>query len=400
MSKALEGIKIVDFSQLLAGPFATMMLADLGADVIKIERVNVGDSFRPMTFFSQYMEGNNSPCFMAWNRNKRSLAIDIKNPEAKAILYKMIESADVVVENFRPGVMDRLGYGYEALKKINPRLVYASNSGFGSSGPYVSRPGQDMLIQGLVGLTTLTGQKNAPPTPLGTGLPDMLSSFHMVYGILSALLYCQKTGNGQHIEVDLMRSAMALESQEFMTLLNMPVNYERPDSGIGHPFQQAPFGIYQCSDGYISIAMSPYETLVKALEKPELLAFADSQYRYDHRDEVFHALEAVTKTKTVEHWLDKMLALDIWVARIQDITQVPNDPQVQHMEALSSFTHKQVGTLRCVAPAVTLSETPATIEKAPPMIGEHSREVLREYGVPESVIDGLFAQNIISEETV
>lgn len=396
--KALEGITIVDFSQLLAGPFATMMLGDMGANVIKIEKVNCGDSFRPMTFFNEFLDGHNSPCFMAWNRNKRSIAIDLKDPKAKEIIYEMVKTADVVVENFRPGVMDRLGYGYEDFKKINPALVYGSNSGFGSHGPYVSRPGQDMLIQGLVGLMKLTGRKDSSPMPLGTGLPDMLSSFHLVYGILAALLFSQKTGKGQHVEVDLMRSTLALESQEFMTLLNLPLSYERPSSGIGHPFQQAPFGVYECADGYISIAMSPYEKLVQALDSPALMRYSDAQVRYDKRDEVFFALEAVIKTRKVEYWLDKMLSLDIWVAPVKDIKEVPEDPQVIALKAIGSFEHKQAGTLRCVAPAVTMGETPATIEKAPPMIGEHTREILREYGVTEDMIDELFEKNIVSEE--
>ena len=397
-NKALEGITIIDFSQLLAGPFATMMLGDMGANIIKVERVNAGDSFRPMTFFNEFLDGHNSPCFMAWNRNKRSIAIDLKDPEAKKILYKMIETADVVVQNFRPGVMDRLGYGYEDLKKINPGLVYASNSGFGSKGPYVKRPGQDMLIQGLSGLMKLTGKKKNAPVPLGTGLPDMLSSFHFVYGILSALIYKQKTGKGQHVEVDLLRSTLALESQEFMTLLNLPLEYERPNSGIGHPFQQAPFGVYECSDGYISIAMSPYEKLVNVLDAPELMKYADDQVRFDKRDEVFFALEAETKKQSVEYWLEKMLAVDIWVAPVKDITEVEDDPQVKEMNAITSFEHKKSGKLKCVAPAVTMSETPAKIEKAPPMIGEHTREILKEYGVNKEQIDKMFDKKIVSQE--
>ncbi len=396
--KALQGIKILDFSQLLAGPFATMMLGDLGAEVIKIERVGSGDIYRGMTFFAQYIKDKESPCFVAWNRNKRSIAINIRNEKAKHFIYEMVKSADVVVENFRPGVMDRLGYGYETLKAINPRIVYASNSGFGSSGPYVKRPGQDMLIQGMVGLTTLTGRKSDPPHPLGTTLPDVLSSFHLVYGILAALLYCQKTGEGQHIEVDLMRSTLALESQEFTTLLNMDVKYERPSSGIGHPFQSAPFGIYQCADGYISIAMGPFDVLVDALETPGLMRYMDPTIRFDRRDEVFYAIEAITKQKPVQYWLDRMLERDLWVAKVEDITDVENNPQVKHMEALASFEHKKVGTVRCVAPAISMSETPASIDMPSPLVGEHTREILAEYGMSETEIDSFFKEGIVSEE--
>ena len=396
--KALEGIRILDFSQLLAGPFATMMLGDLGAEVIKIERVNTGDIYRGMTFFAKYIKDKQSPLFMAWNRNKRSIAMDIRNEEVKQLIYEMVKTADVVVENFRPGVMDRLGYGYGKLKQINPRIVYASNSGYGASGPYVKRPGQDMLIQGMVGLASMTGRKDQPPHPLGTTLPDVLSSFHLVYGILAALIYCQRTGEGQHVEVDLMRSTMALESQALMTLLNMDVEYERPASGIGHPFQAAPFGMYECADGYISIAMGPFEVLVEALEAPELLRYNDPKLCYDKRDQVFFAIEAITKTKPVDYWLERMLARDLWVARVEDITELENNPQVQHMHAIAEYEHGQAGTVRCVAPSITMSETPAQIEMAPPLVGEHTRQILEEFHVDQDVIDRLFSEGAISEE--
>ncbi|MEM1484304.1 CoA transferase [Oscillospiraceae bacterium PP1C4] len=396
MKNALEHITVLDFSQLLAGPFAAMMMGDLGANVIKVERVNTGDIYRDIVLMNRKLAPNESSCFMAWNRNKRSLAVDLKDQRVREFIYKMVENTDVVIENFRPGVMDRLGYGYENLKKINPKIVYASNSGFGASGPYVDRPGQDMLIQGLVGLTTLTGKKDSPPVPSGSGIPDVLSSFHLVYGILSALIYAQRTGEGQHVEVDLMRSTLALESQEFMTLLNLPVKYERPQSGIGHPFQQAPFGIYPCADGYISIAMSPYSKLVQALEAPELMRYEDDQMRYDKRDEVFEAIAAVTRTKSIDYWLEKMLALDIWVAPIQDITEVEFDPQVKYMKAFTSFEHPRAGTVKCVAPAVTFSGTPAKISMPPPLVGEHTVQILKDIGVEDLTIKQLIDENIIS----
>lgn len=394
--KALSGIRILDFSQLLAGPFATMMLGDMGAEVIKIERVEVGDDMRRWTFFNEYFKDGTSPCYMAWNRNKKSMAIDIKAPEAKEIIYKLVESCDVVVENFRPGVMDKLGYGYETLKSINPKIVYASNSGFGSSGPYVSRPGQDMLIQAMVGLTNLTGRKSAAPTPLGTGLPDMLSSFHMVYGILSALIYSQRTGVGQKVEVDLLRSTMALESQEFMTLLNMPVKYERPDSGIAHPFQQAPFGIYQCSDGYISIARADMTKLAEVLEEPSLIDYAKNNQLFTKRDEIFGVIEAKTSKNTVSHWVTNMNEAGIWVAPVKDITEVEFDPQVKHMKAITSFKDEKNGEIRCVAPAVTMSETPLEIECAPPSIGANSVDILKHEGLDETYIKELIDRKIIS----
>lgn len=398
MNKALEGIMVLDFSQLLAGPFAGMMLGDLGADIIKIERVDTGDIFRDITLLNSWVGGTESTCFMAWNRNKRSIAMDIKNEKIKKIIYKMVKKADVVIENFRPGVMDRLGYGYEKLKSINPKIVYASNSGFGSSGPYLNNPGQDMLVQGIVGLPSLTGRSDTEPMPIGTGLPDMLSSFHLIYGILAALLFVHQTGKGQLVQADLMRSTLALESQEFMTLLNTDKDFNRPKSGIGHSFQQAPFGIYKCLDGYISIAMTNLKILIDILKAPELLKYDNRDDLYEKRDEIYYKIQEIIKTNTVDYWLEKMLKKDLWVARVNDFRDVENDPQVKHMNAITNFHHKKAGNIRCISPAITLSETPPQIKLSPPLIGEHTTEILMEFGLEKNTIEELYEEGAVSTQ--
>ena len=183
MKQALAGLKVIDFSQLLKGPYATQMLGDLGADVIKIERYGSGDIYRGMTFFNQWIAGDESPCFMAWNRNKRSIAIDMKKEAGKKIILQLIEQADIVVENFRPGVMERLGYGYEALKKINPKIIYCSASGWGSDGPYLKRPGQDLLVQSVSGAIMTSGKKSDGPVALGTALCDQVNAFNLPFKI-------------------------------------------------------------------------------------------------------------------------------------------------------------------------------------------------------------------------
>src|SRR5262245_50444894 len=202
--KALADGTVLDFSHLLQGPFATQLLADMGANVIKIERPGQGDLFRTLTFNNKWVGGTESPNFLAWNRNKRSLAIDLKSPEAKAVLYKIAETADVVIQNFRPGVMPRLGFGYEDFRRINPRIIYASASGYGEEGPYVDRPGQDMLIQGLTGLAAATGRGDGPPVPVGSGFSDQVGAMNLVYGILTALHWRHRSGVGQEVKVDLM----------------------------------------------------------------------------------------------------------------------------------------------------------------------------------------------------
>ena len=193
-SSALSDVKILDFSHLLAGPFATQILGDYGAEVYKIERIHVGDDFRRWNFFNKKVGGYSSASYMAWNRNKRSIALDIRKPEAKKIIYKMAESCDVVIQNFRPGVMAKRGYGYDDFKKINPKIIYCSGSGYGESGPYLNKPGQDLLLQGITGLAKNTGRFSYPPTQLGAGIADQLGSLNMVIGILSALHYRNRNG--------------------------------------------------------------------------------------------------------------------------------------------------------------------------------------------------------------
>ena len=243
MNKALEGVTILDFSHLLQGPFATQLLADMGANVIKVERVGPGDMFRSMTFFAKWVGDGESPNFLAWNRNKRSIALDLKSPKVREIVMRMAKTADVVVQNFRPGVFDRLGYGYDDFREANPAIIYCSGSGYGETGPYMDRPGQDMLIQGLAGLAAGTGPGDGPPIPAGAGLADQIGAMNMVYGILSALFYRERTGKGQKIEVNLLAGMMAHLNQEYVAVLNLGEDFQRPNSGIGHPGIQAPFGI-------------------------------------------------------------------------------------------------------------------------------------------------------------
>lgn len=376
---ALRGIKVLDFSQLLAGPYAAMMLGDMGAEVIKIERLESGDLYRGMTFGNHYMKKGISPVFLAWNRSKKSVSLDLKDEEVKKIIYEMVKTADIVIHNFRPDVMERLGYGYEKLKSINSKIIYACNSGFGPDGPYANRPGQDLLAQGLSGIMSLTGRKNSPPTPLGTGLADHLSAYHLIYGILSALFYREKSGQGQKVEVDLFRSMLAFMNQELATVLNTEVHIERPNSGIGLPFLDAPYGVYQCKDGYITIAMNDFIKLCTVLGSDELKVYDTEKKRYSHRDEIFEKIESITKKSTVEFWLDKMLEADLWVSKVNHIEDIESDPQVKHMETIKSYELDEVGKIKVIGPVVTMSETQPDIQYRPPEVGEHTLEILSQY---------------------
>lgn len=398
MKQALAGLKVIDFSQLLQGPYATQMLGDLGADVIKIERYGSGDIYRGMTFFNKWIAEDESPCFMAWNRNKRSIAIDMKKEEGKKIILQLIEQADIVVENFRPGVMERLGYGYAALKKINPKIIYCSASGWGSDGPYLKRPGQDLLVQSVSGAIMTSGKKSDGPVALGTALCDQVNAFNCVYAILAALYFREKTGIGQEIQTNLLSSAIAFQMQDYFTIQNLGVQFERPESGIGHPGNPAPFGTYKTKDGYLAIAMNPFDTLVEALGDPSLLVYNDKQVLFDKRDEIYYRIQAVTITKTTEEWLTIMLGYDLWVAQVNNQSAVANDPQVIHNNTFVNIHHPKAGNLKVTNIPFTMSETPGAITRPSPMIGEHGPEILKELGYDEAAIETLLNDKIISVE--
>ncbi len=390
MDKALTGVTVLDFSHLLQGPFATQLLGDMGANIVKIERAGAGDMFRGMTFFAKWVGGSESPNFLAWNRNKRSIALNLKSRAVHKIIMHMAATADVVVQNFRPGVLARLGYGYEDFRAVNPRIIYCSGSGYGEDGPYVERPGQDMLIQGLAGLIANTGRGDQPPVPAGAGLADQIGALNMVYAILAALYYREKTGKGQKIEVNLLAGMLAHLGQEYVAVLNLGEDFKRPNSGIGHPGIQAPFGIYQASDGgYISIAMSPFKTLYTTLDAPQLAPYDDLKTLYDKRDEVWEKVNAETRKFATAPLLERLLAADIWCAEVKDIRRAAEDPQVTHMGMITSYQHPRGGNVKVVAPAVRMSETPPSIDRPAPLIGQHGREILAEYGISAGEIAAL-----------
>lgn len=395
MGKALSGIKVLDFTHLLQGPFATQMFGDLGAEVIKVERKGSGDSYRKWTFFKQWIGGSESPCYLAFNRNKRSLALDLKSTAAKEIIYKLVRECDVVVENFRPGVMAKLGFGYEEFRNINPRIIYCSSTGYGQDGPYAERPGQDLMIQSLSGLTTLTGRQDAPPTPLGTGIADQLGAYNIVYGVLSSLYYREKTGAGQKLEVNLYQCLLTHQLQEYVMTLNTGKLFERPLSGIAHPGQPAPFGIYQTADGYMCISVNPIPLLAEVLGDEGLIDYDDPQTLYDKRDEIFYRIQASVVKHTTAYWVEKMLGRDMWVSEVKNHLEAEQDPQAVHLKAFASFRHPLAGDVKTVNIPVKFSETPGDIYRHPPLVGEHNEEILRELGYSIAEIDQMKKSGVI-----
>jgi crotonobetainyl-CoA:carnitine CoA-transferase CaiB-like acyl-CoA transferase len=377
VSGPLSGLRVLDFTALVQGPMATQILGDLGADVIKLEKVG-GEWMRFWGILNGKSHGE-MDSFLAFNRNKRSAEADLRDPATKERILQLATEADVVVENFRPGVMARLGLAYEDLHAINPRLIYCSSSGYGQTGPYVTRAGQDLLIQALSGLMFLSGRKEDPPTALGVGITDQYTALHIVIGVLAALHHRGRTGEGQKVEVDLFSCTVAMQQQELTFYRNQGFLPERPVENLGAIWATAPFGIYETADGHIAIAMTPCPVLAEALDLPWLAQYDDLDKMIEARPQIYAGLSEHFLGGTSEHWLDVLLAHDVWCAPVQSYEQLVDDPQVAHN---GLFWEVPVGedeaTFLTPASPVTFSATPTGIERGVPRAGQHTAEVLGE----------------------
>ena len=406
--ESLQGIKVFDLTRVLAGPTATQILGDLGATVIKVERPVSGDDSRnlgPPYLDTSSKNPKESAYYLSVNRNKYSVTIDLTKKKGQILAKKIIKKCDLLVENFRAGNLKQYGLDYESIKKINPKIIYCSGSGYGESGPYLNKPGQDLLLQGISGLAKNTGRSSYPPTQLGAGIADQLGSLNMVIGILSALHYRNRTGRGQEIKVDLMSALLQHQLQEFVAVLNLNQEFERPESGVGHPGSGAPFGIYKTKDDYITIAVASLEDLSQILEDEGLKKYSEgpsgamgSDLQIKKRDEIFHYIENLTKNFTTE-FLDKKLSeKGCWSASLKTHKQVYDDPQVKHMNMFTTFHHKNYGEVKTVSPAVKMSETPTKVSRPVPMIGEHGFEILKEFGYSDDEINSFIKNEIMSIE--
>jgi crotonobetainyl-CoA:carnitine CoA-transferase CaiB-like acyl-CoA transferase len=391
---ALEGVRVVDFTQMMLGPWGTQFLGDMGADVIKIERPKVGEWERGLAAMGELLAGT-SPFFLAMNRNKRSLTVDLKDPRGKEILYKLVATAHLVTENFRPGVLDRLGLGYEDLKKINPSIVYVAGSGYGPDGPYVSRPGQDLLLQSLTGLAAYSGRDGDNPTSLACSIVDASTALMLAFAAMVGLFHRERTGEGQRIDVSLFNTAIAVQCQELVAFMNLNLRWERSKTGIGSPWLSAPFGIYQTQDGYMAIAMASLTVLGEVLDFPRLKEYDTPKLAYEKRDEIKPLIEARLRTDKTDHWLEAMLARDVWCAKVQDFEDLMTDPQVAHNNLIQTIQHPEAGEMRVVGIPIRLSETPGAIRLAPPLVGEHNDTILGELGYSADQIAAFRAEGVI-----
>lgn len=396
MTGPLNGVTILDFTQLLQGPYATMILGDMGAEIVKVEPPK-GDWMRHFSSNNLYKAGE-SVSFMAFNRNKRSLVVDLKNPAGRDVILDLVKQADVVIENFRPGVMDRLGIGYDVLQDVNPGLIYAASSGFGPTGPYVTRPGQDLLVQSMTGLPYLNGRRDDPPVAVGIGIADISACLHIVYGVLAALFSRERTGQGQRVDVNLYSSLLTFVSQDMATYLNGGGLPERSNSGvIPAAYNGAPYGLYPTTTGYLAIAMNPLNKLTKLIGV-EGYEDVTSNNVMDNRDAIVAQLADAFRAKSTDEWLEILLAEDIWCAPVYTFEDVEKDPQVAENHMIIEFDHATAGSVRALGNPIMFSGTPGELRHPAPVLGAHTDELLRQFaGYDDATIANLRAQGVVGK---
>jgi crotonobetainyl-CoA:carnitine CoA-transferase CaiB-like acyl-CoA transferase len=393
---ALKGLRVIDFSRVVAGPYSTMLLGDMGAEVIKIERPGVGDDSRS---WGPPFLGEVSTYFLGLNRNKRSVAIDLATQEGADVARALVRHADVVVESFRPGVMDRLGLGYERLRQLNPALIYCAISAFGQDGPYRERPGYDLMISALGGMMSITGTPGGEPVKIGVAMIDISTGLHAALGVVSALHHRTVTGRGQRVDVSLL-------STELAVLINAASQYLIGGSvaepqGSGHA-NVVPYQAFPTSDGHVLLG-SPNDKLFRvvadALGRPEWKTdprFTTNDARIAHRDVLIPMIGEITRTESAAHWVDTLSRTGAPVAPINRIDAVFKDPQVQHLNQVAEVEHPMFGTLPVVTSALRLSETPPVVGEAAPRLGQHTREVLeRCAGMARGDIDRLIETGVV-----
>ena len=395
----LSGVIVVDLTQILAGPVCTMFLADMGADVIKVEKPNGGDDNRRM---GPPFVGNGrdpwSAGFMAANRNKRSLALDLRDERGKVVLRRLVERADIVVENFRPGVMDRFGLGYSDLAKIKPELVYCTISGFGSNGPYANRGGFDLVAQGMSGLMSITGHPDGPPAKVGVPITDISAGLLAANGVLCAYIHAQRTGQGQMVDTSLVEAGISYTIWESSGYF---ANGEIPGPlGSAHRVS-APYQALRTSDGYINIgaATQPtWEQFCRAIQQEALIEdprFKIPGDRKSREGELAALLEETLTQKTTNEWLELLESAGVIAGPIYNMEQVYQDPQTQAREMRVELEDPELGTLHNIGIPVKLSATPGSIRRRAPALGEHSVEVLRESGFSQDEVKALLESGVV-----
>ena len=376
----LDGIRIVSFNHYLMGPLGIQFLADLGADVIAIEPLHGG--------FQRHWGGSNSKKVggetmleLVANRNKRSVCLDLKHPEGLEIAHKLVASADVIAENFRPGVMDKLGLGYEAIRSINPEVIFASATGFGADGPYVNRPGQDMIAQSLSGLAWITGKAGEEPRLVGTSAIDHHGAMIFAAGILGALVKKLRAGKGSRVDVNLFSAALNLQAESLVCYFNG----EKPESiqqsaNIGSWYHEAPYGIYATADRYIGLSLGPLDTIIDALEIRDYTKIRNDD-AFSRREEVSEIVAVRLREKTFKEWAEIFDARQLWYTPVNDYDDLANDPQLKHNRDLVEVDSWNGERITLVTNPVRYDRETLPIKLAPQKLGAQTAAVLSEFGI-------------------
>jgi formyl-CoA transferase len=379
MPGPLEGIRVIDLSHIVVGPFCSMILGDMGAEVIKIERPNSGDGTR---FWGPPFAGGESAYFLSLNRNKKSLTLNLKTDKGKEILRELIATADVLIENFRPGTMDKLGFGYESAKKINPRMIFCSITAYGKIGPLAHEGGVDIVVAAEAGLIGITGEQNGPPSRVGVAITDVLTGLFTQGAIANALYYREKTGKGQRIDLSLFQSQIS-------ALINMASNYLISGSvpqrwGLAHanlvPYQ----GFKTADEEYIMVAVTSekmWKNFCQVIGKPELAVdskFDSNEKRVIRRKDLVPILEELFVTQTSDYWVQEFRAVKIACGRVNSMDRVFDHPQIEPLNVVTEMDHPTAGKIKLVGIPVEYSETPGSIRLPPPLLGQHTDEILSE----------------------
>ena len=392
----LAGLKVIELAHIMAGPVCGLMLADLGADVIKVEKFPDGDDSRRMV--PPTVKGE-SAAFMILNRNKRGAVVNLKSETGKAVLRQMLRTADVVIENFRPGTMERLGLGYEELRQLNPGLIYCEITGFGSTGPYAERAGFDLIAQGMSGIMGLTGEgPGRPPVKAGVPVGDMTAGILAAMGILAAYTHRLKTGRGQRVETSLLEASMVYTA--WASAIYFATGVSQGPLGSAHPLS-APYQAFPTADGWINIGaanQANWLRLTEVIGAPELASdprFADNAARLKNLPALVEILTPRFRARPTAEWLTRLEAAGVPAGPVLSIGEMLNDPQVRAREMVVELNHSRVGPVRALGAPVKFSATPARVARAAPVLGEHTREILREYGYTDAEIDRLATQRDI-----
>ncbi|MBT2757788.1 CoA transferase [Mesobacillus foraminis] len=390
--RPLEGILVLDFSQFLAGPSAALRLADLGARVIKIERPQGGDLSRQLYLNNLELDGD-SILFHTINRNKESYAADLKNDKELEKVKQLICQADILIENFRPGTMEKLGLGYEEVKNLNPRLVYGYVSGYGKKGPWRNKPGQDLLVQSLSGLPWLNGNGDQPPIPFALSIADMMTGAHLVQGLLAALVRRGKTGMGGLVEVSLMESTLDFQFEVLSTFLNdggqAPV---RSSVNNANAYLGAPYGIYETTDGYLALAMGSVPKLGELLGCLELLPYTDQRDCFEKRDEIKSILASHLKDKPTKHWLEHLEPADYWCAEVMNWDKLMEHEGFRVLDIVQEIIRPNGRAMKTTRCPITINGERLNSSKWAPKVGEDNGKLEKEFSLGEQQPDGQYIE--------